>query len=124
MILANLTFDTSAIDEFGVTLAIVGYITVFIALVVMFYIYSLIPKIIDFFIRQKLRRQGKYKAAENDELYIQGEVSAAIAMALHLYFDEIHDEESNVLTFKERNRDYSPWNSRIYSVNDYFKFRG
>jgi Na+-transporting methylmalonyl-CoA/oxaloacetate decarboxylase gamma subunit len=124
MILAEITFDPSAIDEFSVTLAIVGYLTVFIALVVMFYIYSLIPKIIDFFVRQKLRRQGKFKAAEKDELYIPGEVSAAIAMALNLYFNEIHDEESNVLTFKERNRDYSPWNSRIYSVNDYYKFRG
>ena len=90
----------------------------------MYNIYSLIPKIIDFFVRQKLRKQGKFKAAEKDNLYISGEVSAAIAMALNLYFGEIHDEESNVLTFKEKNRDYSPWNSKIYSVNDYYKFRG
>jgi len=124
MILTDITFDPSAINEFATTVAIVGYLTVFIALVVMFYIYSLIPKVIDFFVRQKLRRQGKFKAAEKDELYIPGEVSAAIATALNLYFSEIHDEESNILTFKERNRDYSPWNSRIYSVNDYFKLRG
>lgn len=124
MLLTEITFDLSAINEFGVTLAVVGYLTVFIALVVMFYIYNLIPKIIDFFVRQKLRREGKFKAAAKDELYIQGEVSAAIAMALNLYFNEIHDEESNVLTFKDSNRDYSPWNSKIYSVNDYYKFRG
>ncbi len=123
MILAEITFDLSAIDEFGITLAVMGYLTVFIALVVMFYVYSLIPKIIDFFIRQKLRRQGKFKTAEKDELYIPGEVSAAIATALNLYFNETHDEESNVLTFKERNRDYSPWNSKIYSLNDYYKFK-
>ncbi len=124
MILNNISFDFSAIDEFGITLAVVGYLTVFITLVVMYNTYSLIPKIIDFFVRQKLRKQGKFKAAEKDNLHISGEVSAAIAMALNLYFDEIHDEESNVLTFKEKNRDYSPWNSKIYSVNDYYKFRG
>ncbi len=121
MILNSISFDFSAIDEFGITLAVVGYLTVFITLVVMYNIYSLIPKIIDFFVRQKLRKQGKFQAAEKDELYISGEVSAAIAMALNLYFGEIHDEESNVLTFKEKNRDYSPWNSKIYSVNDYYK---
>jgi Na+-transporting methylmalonyl-CoA/oxaloacetate decarboxylase gamma subunit len=124
MILNSISFDFSAIDEFGITLAVVGYLTVFITLVVMYNIYSLIPKIIDFFVRQKLRKQGKFKAAEKDSLHISGEVSAAIAMALNLYFGEIHDEESNVLTFKEKNRDYSPWNSKIYSVNDYYKFRG
>ena len=121
MILLEIFFDLSAINEFAVTLAIVGYLTVFTALVVMFYVYSLIPKVIDFFVRQKLRKQGKFRAAEKDELYIPGEVSAAIAMALNLYFNEIHDEESNVLTFKEKNRDYSPWNAKIYSVNDYYK---
>ena len=124
MILNSISFDFSAIDEFGITLAVVGYLTVFITLVVMYNIYSLIPKIIDFFVRQKLRKQGKFKAAEKDSLHISGEVSAAIAMALNLFFGEIHDEESNVLTFKEKNRDYSPWNSKIYSVNDYYKFRG
>ena len=40
----------------------------------------------------------------------------AIAMALHLYYDEVHDNESNVITIKRIERRYSPWSSKIYGV--------
>ncbi len=42
----------------------------------------------------------------------------AIAMAMHLYFDEVHDDESNVITIKRIERRYSPWSSKIYGVNN------
>lgn len=35
---------------------------------------------------------------------------AAIATAIHLYFDIKHDEESLVLTIKDNSQNYSPWN--------------
>ncbi len=41
---------------------------------------------------------------------------AAIAMALHLFYDEVHDNESNVITIKRIERRYSPWSSKIYGV--------
>ncbi|RLD58461.1 MAG: hypothetical protein DRJ05_07990 [Bacteroidetes bacterium] len=119
--IANITFNFSAIDEFAVTLAIVGYLTVFASLVLMFYIYSLIPKIIDISVRQKLRKRGKHKIAEKENLSIVGEENAAIAMALHLYFSESHDEESNILTIKNVPRSYTPWSSRIYNLNEYYR---
>ena len=44
--------------------------------------------------------------------------SAAIAMALHLYyFEEIHDEENAIITIKKIEKPYSPWNSKIYGLN-------
>ncbi len=43
---------------------------------------------------------------------------AAIATALHLYFDDVHDEESRVITIKTVERRYSPWNSKIYGLNN------
>ena len=42
----------------------------------------------------------------------------AIAMALHLYYDEVHDDESNVITIKRIERRYSPWSSKIYGINN------
>ena len=60
--------------------------------------------------------QGE-KAEERHQLVASGaEVDTAIAMALHLYFSEIHDEESNVITIKNAPKQYSPWSSKIYSV--------
>jgi hypothetical protein len=43
---------------------------------------------------------------------------AAISMALHLFINEMHDEESNVITIKRIERRYSPWNSKIYGLNN------
>jgi hypothetical protein len=40
----------------------------------------------------------------------------AIAMALHKFYDEVHDNESNVITIKRIERRYSPWSSKIYGV--------
>jgi glutaconyl-CoA/methylmalonyl-CoA decarboxylase subunit delta len=40
----------------------------------------------------------------------------AIAMALHLFYDEVHDDETNVITIKRIERRYSPWSSKIYGV--------
>ena len=121
MCLVEITFDLSAISGFGITVAIVGYITVFMALVVMYYVYNNIPKLIQFKIRQKLRKEGKTREAEND-LNVVGEVNAAISTALYLYLNE-HDEESHKLTIKNVQRSYTPWSSKIYNVNDFYKMQ-
>ena len=42
----------------------------------------------------------------------------AIAMALQLFLDEVHDDESNVITIKRIERRYSPWSSKIYGTNN------
>lgn len=42
----------------------------------------------------------------------------AISMALHLFYDEVHDNESNVITIKRIERRYSPWSSKIYGINN------
>lgn len=117
----EITFDLSAISAYSITLAVVGYLTVFFALVIMYFVYINIPKLINLKIRQKLKREGKFKEAEKD-LSIVGEVNAAISMALYLYFNE-HDEESHTLTIKKIQRSYTPWSSRIYNVNDYYKMK-
>lgn len=45
-----------------------------------------------------------------------GELYAAIAYALYLYQNEIHDEESTILTIDKVTRNYSPWSSKIYTL--------
>ena len=48
-----------------------------------------------------------------------GEVFAAIAMALHEYQENVHDVENTVLTFGHIQRNYSPWNAKIYSLRQW-----
>jgi len=53
---------------------------------------------------------------EKDNSEVPSGDMVAIAMALHLFYDEVHDDESNVITIKRIERRYSPWSSKIYGV--------
>lgn len=69
---------------------------------------------------KKLRAQSAKAGKVSELLGMKGEVPSgdivAIAMALHLFYDEVHDDESNVITIKRIERRYSPWSSKIYGV--------
>lgn len=105
--------------EFGLTVTIVGFSIVFAALTLLVVVFSRLPKIINLqFNRDKLRlRKEKAEPPTNDDFEVEGNVTAAISLALHMYFNELHDEESNIVTIKKIRRAYSPWSSKIYSVN-------
>lgn len=47
---------------------------------------------------------------------LSGEINAAIAMALYLYSNELHDQENPVITMIKVSRTYSPWSSKIYGL--------
>lgn len=103
--------------DLGLSITLIGYSTVLIALSVLYGIYTLIPKVLDAITRYKLHRQGKHECAEKDSFEITGEITAAIAAALHHYFNELHEVESGKITIKKVSKTYSPWSSKIYNVN-------
>ena len=47
---------------------------------------------------------------------LSGEVNAAIAMALYLYGNQLHDQEDPIITMTKVSRTYSPWSSKIYGL--------
>ncbi|MCX6152033.1 MAG: hypothetical protein NTX22_16020 [Ignavibacteriales bacterium] len=53
---------------------------------------------------------------EASSLGKEGEVYAAIGLAIHLYLKDVHDYESMMLTMQRVIRPYSPWSSKIYSL--------
>jgi len=102
----------------GVVVSVVGYVIVFVALVILFYVFDSISKLLNLQIKLKLRRQGKLDESKlNQDFNVPGEVAAAISMAIYLA-SELHDEESNVLTIKKVSRTYSPWSSKIYGLRN------
>lgn len=54
---------------------------------------------------------------------ISGEEFAAIATAIFMYNNELHDEENTIMTINKVARSYSPWCSKIYFLNPYFNKR-
>lgn len=103
------------IDPWGIGMTVIGYVVVFLALLFLYLIFSNLTKILNINVKRSLRSQGKIVEAK-DDLSITGEVNAAIAMAIHLYFAEIHDKENTVLTINKVSRTYSPWSSKIYGL--------
>lgn len=114
---ASISLNNITMNE--VVIAIVGYVIVFFALLALYYMFHFLPRIIYFNIRRDVLKKGR-KPVEQKELLISGEETAAIAMALYLVFDEMHDEESGVLTIKKISKTYSPWSSKIYAVRNQF----
>jgi len=106
-------------NSFAFTVAIVGIMVVFMALVILTIIFGQLPKLLRFQIRNKLRKRGEV-IKENCCEDISGETSAAIGMALHLFLDELHDHENMVITIKKVSKRYSPWSSKIYGLNNYY----
>ncbi|MBQ3950362.1 MAG: hypothetical protein II661_07810, partial [Bacteroidales bacterium] len=49
-----------------------------------------------------------------------GEIYAAIAAAIYLYDEEMHDEENTVITIQKVERAWTPWNAKFYNMNHYF----
>ena len=67
--------------------------------------------------RAKVARSQRVKEMLGMKEVPNGDI-VAIAMALHLFYDEVHDNESNVITIKRIERRYSPWSSKIYGINN------
>ncbi len=115
-VIGKIGLDFSAAAGSGVTVAIVGWLIVFAVLTLLVIVFTQIPKLIYYNTRKKLRQQNKQAVVTDDDLHIAGDVSAAISMALYMFFDEMHDEESNVITIKRVRKTYSPWSSKIYGL--------
>ncbi len=119
MLLNEISFDFSNVTGLSVTIAVVGYVIVFGALLLLFWIFNSLPKLINLNLKRKFKKEGKDK---NEEImHIEGNTTAAICMALYLHLNELHDEESDVITIKRVSKQYTPWSSKIYSTNTFFR---
>lgn len=106
------------IDPYGIGMTMIAMFVVFMALAILFVIYKNMGR---FFIRRGASAQKPVTsevkvAAKHSEEEMSGEVNAAIAMALYLYQNELHDFENTVLTINKVSRNYSPWSSKIYTL--------
>lgn len=106
------------IDPYGWVLALTAMSVVFLALIILYFIFKAIGN-------ANIKAGKKRSAASvgtdvKQSAYgeVPGEVYAAIATAMHLYQqdDENHDEESFVVTLHHTDRTYSPWSSKIYTL--------
>ena len=118
--LHKIGFDPNAIIENdGLLISVVGYVVVFLALLMLYIFFSNLTRFLIYRQRKRLKGAGKESDLHKEKLSMTGEVNAAISMALYLHFEEIHDLENTVLTIKKVQKTYSPWSSKIYGLREY-----
>lgn len=119
---AAATFGTSALfakgsdtilehDPYGVYVAIVSVTVVLFALIVLALLIWLFGKVMV----KSANRKAASKTAGQVSMD-NGEVIAAIALAVKLHKAELHDQESDVITINRVARVYSPWSSKIHGL--------
>lgn len=98
----------------GAAMAIIAIGVVVAALILLYVTFKYVAKIYGMASPKKsVPSQHTGSTAEGE---ISGEVNAAIALALHLYRHQLHDNEDPVITMKRVARTYSPWSSKIYGL--------
>lgn len=115
-------------DPVGIGLTAVAVSVVFLALVCIALIISGSGKLIVNAEERKKNKGAAQKKAitpvsEGSSASSEQEVIAAIAAAIHLYNDELHDEEDTVITIQKVEREWTPWNAKYYNMNHYFNNR-
>ncbi|NUQ80351.1 MAG: OadG family protein [Bacteroidetes bacterium] len=119
----HVSFDLSRLTDVNIhgngnsiMFLIVGMGVVFLALFLLYLIFEGIGKGLAWINLIRTKTKKERAGVKSTDLDVSGEVNAAIAMALHLHLNEIHDEENLVLTIRKVARTYSPWNSKIYNL--------
>ena len=110
----------SQIDPHGFTLTLISVGTVFAALIVLYFIYTFSGNLFSGKFRRKPKAPKTAKGAIDGEVAAAialaleaeagGETEAAIATALHLFLsDAVHDVESGIITLR---RTPSAWDNK------------
>jgi Na+-transporting methylmalonyl-CoA/oxaloacetate decarboxylase gamma subunit len=108
-------------DPWGVGLTAIAVSTVFLALIVIVLILKGEASAIKRFQNPKSKKgneQEKIPAVKKSSDF-SGEEFAAIATAIYMYNEELHDEENAILTINKVAKAYSPWSSKMHNINVY-----
>ncbi|HUS87022.1 MAG TPA: OadG family protein [Bacteroidales bacterium] len=109
---------TLAIDKQAGIIVVLGYLIVFIALIALYLVFRyLLPLFLKVKLYRRAAREGR-AIDDSEKQEMSGEVNAAIVTAIYLYYNELHDYESNVITIRKVSKTYSPWNSKIYNMRN------
>lgn len=112
----SITFDFSAVNDYAWTIFITGYVIVFTALISLSLLFRYLPNLINIKKPVKKPKTEKVETSKSNVAVSEdNEVYAAIAMAINLNFESIHDEESMVLTINRDSAINSPWSLKIHN---------
>ena len=112
--------EFARLDPYGVGMTLVAMTVVFLSLIVLYVMFKNIAILFAYDFKKK------FSSTTNKPIKIKDnaatlELGAAVAMAIYLYQQELHDHEATLLTINKINRNYSPWSSKIYGMRKELK---
>jgi len=116
-------FSFYNIGEDQITLFIIGFGVVYVALTLIYLLINVVPKFLKLNFKKNniVNKKDNNISVEKTKINTSNneEVNAAIAMAISLYIDDQHDDESFVLTMKINERLSSNWSHKVLNANFY-----
>ncbi|BDD05152.1 OadG family protein [Aureibacter tunicatorum] len=113
--------DQSLAIQEGLAISLTGILVVFMALTSLaLFFHFVMPFMMTLPDRLKEAKTQKEKETLMKRINTEplpGEENAAIAAAIQMYMNELHDDESTTLTINKQPKAYSPWSSKIYSTH-------
>ncbi len=118
-------------DPYGIGLALISMSVVFTALIIIY----IMLKLFGYLSRKAAAKNSPQTETESgtadstaptakvEHEMITGEELAAISTALHLHFNSMHDEESEIITIDMPSAHYSPWAQKGLSMKKNPKLR-
>ena len=110
-------------DPVGIGLTVVAVSVVFLALLCISLILKGYGKLI---MRTQDNKAQKANPSASSNVITpsasetSGEIYAAIAAAIYMYDEEMHDEENTIIAIQKVERAWTPWNAKFYNMNHYF----
>ncbi|NDV59626.1 OadG family transporter subunit [Bacteroides sp. 519] len=109
-------------DASGIGMALTAMSVVFSGLLILFLAFKFVGNTaVKMGKRNAMKVHGITDKAEAKEQKFgqrAGEEFAAISMAMHEYFEDVHDFEDMIITINKVKRTYSPWSSKIYTLRE------
>ncbi len=103
-------------DPSGIAMILIAMTVVFSALIFLYLTFKYISKLYNIDLKKLFSRRREHMKVSDEEQEISGDTLAAIALALHLYHQQMQGLEEAVITFKNAAKTYSPWSSKIYGL--------
>jgi Na+-transporting methylmalonyl-CoA/oxaloacetate decarboxylase gamma subunit len=112
-------------DPTGIGMTVIAMSVVFIALVLLYLVFKQVGVQLTAMQERRVKKPKEITKLRPETISTSAGISegvyAAIAVAIHLYTDELQNAEDAVLTINKVSRTYSPWSSKIHGLNTYFK---
>lgn len=99
----------SIMEANGFSLMIVGMLVVFCALLILMFLMKALKAVHVAMHNRKMAKEKAEGSGSDSPEEIPGVVVAAIAMTLILEGEQVHDDESMVLTLRHMSKPYSNW---------------